>query len=174
MSQYPALTAGPLSVATLQSMVPDVTLKASTTDRVSTTTLANDLDLVAIPLGVGTWSVEMGIFVATATTNTQDFKTQWSFTGTWSTPIRFCLGPGPTNTALRDAITPMQLNGIPSNSDAVYGLGASTGFTLVLEWCKSVVVTVAGTLALQWAQNASSANSTSVKQGSYVEIRQVA
>lgn len=174
MSRYPDVVAGVVSVATLQAMIPDITVKPASTDRTSTTTVADDPDLAGIALGVGTWSVRMLLFATTVTTNTQKFKTQWGFTGTWNSPIRACIGPGSTNTAARADITPSQFSGMPSNSDNTYGFAASTGFNVVEELCDFVVVTVAGTLSLKWAQASSSGNATSLKSGSSVTVRQIA
>lgn len=173
MSQYPILTAGPLSVATQQAMVPDITVKPAGTDRTSTSML-NDPDLAGIALGVGTWEVEFGIQAATPTSNTQKIRTQWSFTGTWSNPLRFCIGPGQTNTAVRTDITPAQFNTSATTTDQIYGMAASSNPVAILEWSKLVVVTAAGTLALVWGQNSFSANATSVKAGSYCMVRQIA
>ncbi|MBW8792159.1 MAG: hypothetical protein JF597_00710 [Streptomyces sp.] len=173
MSKYPSITAGVLPVASLQAMVPDITVKATTTDR-TTTTMSDDPDLQGIALGVGTWSVDMLIFANTVTTSTQKIRTQWSFTGTWNTPIRACIGPGSANSGLRDAITPSQFDGVPSNTDCTYGFAASSGYSVVLERCDLVVVTVAGALAFKWGQSVFSANATSVKAGSSVRVRQIA
>jgi hypothetical protein len=175
LSTYPPLAAGSkITAALLTSMLPNTVVKGTTTDRTNTTTIANDPDLAGIALGVGTWSVEVLIFATTPTTSTQQLKTQWSFTGTWNTPIRACFGPGATNSAARTAVTPSTYNGAGSTTDSVYGFAASTGFNTVMERCDLVVVTVAGTMALSWAQNVSSANATSVKSGSSIRVRQLA
>ena len=175
MSTYPSIAAGQrITSSLLNSMIPNKVVKSVATDRSSTTTVANDPELAGVTLAVGTWEVEMLIFATTVTTNTQKLKTQWSFSGTWNTPIRACVGPGSTNTAARSDITPSQFDGMPSNSDCTYGFAASTGYNVVKEWCDLVVVTVAGDLALAWAQAASSANATSVKAGSSIRVRQIA
>lgn len=174
MSKYPSLSAGIIPVSSLQAMIEDVTVKTTSTDRTSTATVADDPDLSGIALGIGTWKVDVLIFATTPVGGTQKFKTQWGFTGTWNTPIRACVGPGSTNTAVRSDITPSQFDGMPSNSDCTYGLAASTGFNVITERCDFVVVTVAGNFSLKWSQATSSANLTSLKSGSSVTVRQIA
>jgi hypothetical protein len=172
---YPVISAGQkITASLLTSMVPNVTVKSTTTDRTSTITLADDPELASIALGVGTWSVEMTIFATTPTTSTQKLATQWSFTGTWNTPIRACFGPGSTNSAARTDDTPAQYNGAGSTTTVVYGFAASAGFNTIIERCDLVVVTVAGNLGFKWAQSVSSVNATSVKSGSSVRVKQLA
>jgi hypothetical protein len=175
MAVFPVIEVGDLVTADLlTSMVPDKTIKGTTTDAVSDITISDDPDLSSIPLAVGTYDIDVLIFVTTVTTNTQDFKTQWSFTGTWNTPIRACVGPGVGNLGSRDAITPLKRSGLASNSDAIYEMAAGAGFYTLHERCDNVVVTVAGLFAFAWAQNASVANATSVKSGSSVTVRRTA
>lgn len=175
MSKYPDWFVGQdVDATTLDLMIPDITKKGSTTDRSSTSTLSNDPDLSGISLGVGSFWVRLLILATCNTSATPDFKTQWAFTGTWNTPVRACIGPGATNTAARTDVTVSNYNGVPVNLSAVYGFPASTGYNIITEECFDVVVTVAGSLSLQWAQNTSDASTTSVKSGSAFVVRQIA
>lgn len=175
MARYPDTSIGLYADSDfLTAFIPDVYIKQTAESTLSDTTLSNDAELVNIPLAVGTHWIRFLILAQTVTTDTQDFKTQWSFTGTWNNPVRLCVGPGPANTAARDAVTPMQLNGVASNASAIYGLpGSSAGFVVIKEETYSAVVTVAGNLALQWAQNASIANNTTVGAQSTAVTRRV-
>lgn len=175
MSKFPVYYSGlRLTAALLSSGQWDKTIKGSASTKVNNT-LANDSELAGIALGVGTWEIRMLIFVSTNTSATPDFKTQWSFTGTWSTPLRAVKGPGITNVGGSDALTPMKRRATAVNSDSPYGLASSTAYAEVEESVSSVTVSVAGTLALQWAQNTTdAANATTVQAGSYVEVRQLA
>lgn len=175
MSRYPDWFVGQdVTAALLDSMVPNIVVKGSTTDRSAVVTLADDPDLSGIALGVGTFWIRLLILATCNTSATPDFKTQWSFTGTWNTPVRACKGPGLTNSAARTDVNVVNLNGVPTNTSIVYGLPASTGYNVIEEECFNATVTVAGNLGLGWGQNVSDASTTSVKAGSAFVIRQIA
>ncbi len=175
MSRYPSISSGEeFTSEILNAMIEDVYVKANTTDRASNTTLADDTDLAGIALPEGTFWIRLRGFFTTPTTNTQKLKTRWAFTGTWNNPIRMIHGPGSSNTAASTDMTTISLRGVAAGSDTVYGGPASAAFNLFEEESFQVVVTVAGDLSLQWAQNASSANVTSVKTGSAFIIKQIA
>lgn len=175
MSKYPVFLAGrKLTAAMLTAGQWDTTRKENITTKVNAT-LANDTELAGISLGVGTWEIVVMIFCSNPTSATPDLKTQWSFTGTWNTPLRHCEGPSSTNVSGSDVLTPMKFRAAATNADSAYGLNASTAYTTVEERCAAVVVTVAGTWALSWAQNSlDAANGTAVNPGSYVKVRQIA
>lgn len=174
MSTYPVFTAGMrLTAALLTSMQPQTFIKASTLDRINNT-IADDPDLDNIALAIGTWHIKFLGFV-TSVAATADLKTRWSFTGTWNTPIRACIGPGSTQTAARNIVDTSTYAGYGTATDAVYGLAAGAGFYCFTEQAYEVNVSVAGNLAFQWAQNTTdAANATSLKAGSTFEIRQIA
>lgn len=148
-------------------------VKANLTARSSTTTFANDPDLVTIPLEVGTFEIELVLFFTLTTTNTQKIKTRWSFTGSWNNSVRACVGPGVANTAAPSAVTDVHLAAYrPDDQDAVYDIAAGGTYGIVRETA-TIDVTVAGTLALSWAQSVSVANATTVQPGSAFRIRRV-
>ena len=175
MSKYPEFLAGQkLTAALLAAGQWDKTVKQANSTKVNNT-LANDTELAGITLGVGTWDVHFMIFAYCTGSATPDIKTQWTFSGTWNTPLRACVGPGSTNTGNSDTVTPVKMRAEAVNSNSSYGLGASGSYNEIHERCSTVVVTVAGTLSLQWAQVTTDAvNATTVPAGSYVEVRQIA
>lgn len=174
-SYYPSLAVGDLVTADLlQSMVPKYYIKPSGESRNTTTTLADDSDLQGIALGVGTWEIELLLFYTQSTTNTQDLKTRWAFTGTWNNPDRNIMGIGNSSTASANVSTEVNMAGSQAaGQDAIYGGPASSVFNSAREWTANCVVTVAGNLSLQWAQNASSANNTTVQGNTAFRVRQI-
>lgn len=175
MSKYPIYLSGmKLTAALLTAGQWDTTVKQSVTAKVNST-LANDAELSSIALGVGTWEIEAFLFASNPTSATPDIKTQWSFTGTWNSPLRAVSGAASTNVGSSDAITPGKARATATNSDAIYGLAASAAYTLIEERCAAVIVTVAGSMAISWAQNSTdAANNTLVNPGSFVKVRQIA
>lgn len=174
MSVYPLIEVGDLVTADLlASMQSQSYTKQTGTARNTTTTLAADPELTGIPLAVGTWDIDLQVF-ATATTSNQAIKGRWIFTGTWAATVRNCSGPGSTNTAVADQVTPANSRGYGTDSqDAVYGMLASTAYSSIRESVRGLVVSVAGTLSYQWAQNVSSANNITVQPGSNFTTRRV-
>lgn len=154
--------------------IPNIIVKAADQTILNSTTLTNDSELANIPLAVGTHYVKLYLMTTNAAA-TADIKTQWAFSGTWSAPLRMCRGPASSNTATADSVTPFRLSGIATNANATYGLGAGGAPAVIEEVTYSAVVTVAGNLTLQWAQNTiDAANGTVVKLGSAFETRQIA
>lgn len=160
-------------VEDLQAMIHDVYVKANTTDRTNNT-LADDPDLAGITLDVGTYWVILLAFWTANTSTTPKLRTRWTFTGTWNNPTRACIGPGSANTAVRTDVTAVNFHGQSAGNDQVYNVSASTGFTCLREESLGVVVTAAGDLALNWAQQTTNAGIISVKANSAFMIKQIA
>lgn len=175
MSKYPAYYAGQkLTAALIAAGQWDKTVKQANSSKVNNT-LANDAELAGFALGVGTWEVHMMILAFNSGSATPDIKTQWTFSGTWNTPLRTCVGPGSTNTGNSDTLTPLKMRAEAVNSNSSYGLALSGSYSEIDERCSTLVVTVAGTISLQWAQvTTDAANATTVAAGSYVEFKQIA
>lgn len=172
---YPDIEVGDLVTADLlTSMQPGIVVKPSATARSTTTTPAADPDLAAITLGVGTWEVELTLFFNCATTATQGIRTQWGFSGSWNTPVRWTLGPGATGTANATSSDVVNLGGATTAANNIYAVAAGATYACVREVCYTVVVTIAGDLSLLWSQNVSSANATTVQGGSAFKVRQIA
>ena len=152
-------------------------IKSSATSRNTTTSYSNDPELANIPLEVGTYEIELVGQFTLATTATQKIKTQWAFTGTWNggTAARACFGPGSAQTGNPTAVTDMFIQALHVNGqDAVYDVAAGTGsYSSFRELAGQVTVTAAGNLSLQWAQSASSANNTTLQEGSYFRVRRI-
>lgn len=154
--------------------LPRAYTKTSATARNTTTTLANDPELASIALEVGTYDIELIMLFTLTTTTTQKIKTRWGFTGTISDTIRLCHGPGSAQVAGPQDVTETTVRGYALTSqDAIYDVSTSTAYSAVLEKANGVSVTVAGNLSLQWAQNASSANNTTVQPNSAFRISRV-
>lgn len=157
------------------AFMPSTYAKAADTARNTTTTYADDPDLSGIPLSTGSWEVELvGNFYLTTTT-AQSIKLRWGFTGTWNgaSTIRDVLGPGADNTTNAIQATSVAARGQTLTGDQTYGAPASAAYAGFREICRTVVVTVAGNLSLQWAQNSSSGNNTTVAQATHFNIRKI-
>ncbi len=150
--------------------------KAAAEPRNTTTTLANDGELAGIALGVGTWDIELLGYYTVAST-TPRLKTRWALTtGTWTSSIRACTGPG--NIAAPaggpEAMQEMTTRGYSLDTqDAVYNSTTSSAYSTFRETARQVVVSVAGTLSLQWAQNTSNASNVTIQPGTCFTIRKI-
>lgn len=180
MPTYPGLAVyggDIVSADDVNANIPVVYVKANSDSRPSTTTLAADPELTGIPLGVGVWSIELNM-AFNENSSTLAIKTQWAFTGTWNNPVRFCSGPGDGTVGGTNA-GPTGLNyssfvGAAANANVVYSSAAAGGvYCIVREVANNVVVTAAGTLSLQWAQNVSNATAAIVNPGTSFTIRQI-
>jgi hypothetical protein len=142
------------------------------------TTLADDPELAGIPLAVGVYEIELVGYFTLATTNTQKLKTRWGFTGSWNGAVaaRTIIGPGSAQTAAPANVTEVNLQAVHiGDQDAIYDTVAGTGsYSNFRELCGEAIVTVQGNLSLQWAQSVTSANATTLQEGSYFRVRKVA
>lgn len=149
--------------------------KTANTARISTTALADDPEILAIPLAVGTYEIELVLFFTLTTSTTQKIKTRWGFTGTWNNTIRACIGPGINQVAAPSTVTDMQSAAYQiSGQDAIYDQAAGGTYGAAREYASGVVVTVAGSLSLQWAQVVSTAANTTVQAGTCMRVRKTA
>lgn len=172
---HPSVAVGDLVTADLlQSMVPKYYEKPSTQSKTSTTTLADDTDLQGIELEVGTFEIELLLFY-TAQTATPNLKTRWGFTGTWNNPDRNIMGPGAGDTGTAaNAVGTTNFQGCQAaGQDAVYGIQSNVVFVSARELSMNVVVSAAGNLSLQWAQNVSNANAIRVEGGTCFRVRRI-
>lgn len=179
MAQFPAWAVGKRVDATaLASMVPNIVTKVAATTITSNTTLANDSELTGISLAVGTWEIEVELWVTgNGASSTSGLKTAWAFaTGTLTgTPNRACHGPVATNTAAPATAVMFDSVIAYTTSTQPYGLGSTAlPFHVITERCPSFVVATTGTFSVQVAQNTSSATSTVIQPGSRVKCRQIA
>lgn len=147
----------------------DYTYKPGNTGITSDATINADPDLSGIALPIGFHHVQIQLFPSLASAvTTVDIKTAWSFSGT-ATGARSCVGPAATSTSRADTTLLMQGSGF--TTEVAYGL-SSTSATTIMEECL-VTVTVAGDLAINWAQVTSTANVTTVGTNSYLRWKRI-
>jgi hypothetical protein len=148
-------------------------------ETVSASLTLQDDDHLTIALGVGTYTVE-ALLIASGTAGS-DIKVAWQFSGT-ATSYRSGMGPTVQSTSVisATAATTVGVNRMASSTDAG-GTGITTATTYGVDganWSMILekgllVVTVAGTLKIQWAQVAAS-GSAIMRAGSYLVANQVA
>ncbi len=148
--------------------------KVTTENRSSTTTFADDAELKGIPLGVGTWEIDVMLYWFLNPAGAGGIKTMWAFSGTWAALIRSISGPGSSNTAGGSVLATSSSYGQRENASVPYGVAAGTSYAFSREMSRSVVVSTAGNFSVQWAQNTSSVNALSVGGQSTVSVRQLA
>lgn len=143
-------------------------VKSGNTSRSSVTSIAADphLTFAVVP---GTYKIDAVVFYDAD--SAADLKLGWiapaSTTGTWWPGGSDSSNTTQAATARWGAVTDIGTGTLP-----VAGIGAGTVVT-----CRPVgtaVITTAGTLALAWAQNASSATATTVRQFSWLSLRRTA
>lgn len=160
------------------SLLPRYYIKANSTSRNTTTTVAADTGtgqlLAGIPLEIGSYEVELVAYFTLTTTGTQGIRTRWGFTGTLANPVRNCLGPGDSGSGPAVNATLMCQGFQATGQDASYFTASSAGYSSFREICTGMIVTVAGNLSLNWAQSVSSANNTNLQGGSYFRITRYA
>lgn len=180
MSQYPVVYAGQrLTGSFVQSMLPLEFWKVTTTDRSSTTTLADDPDLTTLLDANATYKVEFHLhYAATPPAGTGQFKTAWTVPAS-ATGNRTAHGMAST---VSDSSSAPTGGGAGDGRSGVHGFAtavtygdraSTTNQCFALE--EGVVVTTnAGTLAIQWAQVTSSATVTRLSAGSFLRVKRLA
>lgn len=157
----------------LDDLQPIIKAKGGSTSRVNNT-ISADPDLSAITLEPGTYSIEVALFFTVAT-NVPSIKTRWAFSGSWSSPMRLCHGPGTTNVAESNAVTPSTFRGYDATTqDAIYNKVNSSAYGAILEKADSVVITATGDFSVQWAQSVTTAVNVTVQPNSTVKITKIA
>jgi hypothetical protein len=154
---------GNLTVAGIGAVVANY--KSSNETRTSTVALSNDAALLAA-LTVGTWVIDSYIEYNGAVTPS-DIKSQLTFSGTAGTASFQFLAPV-IGTVTSAAFGQMGLATPVSNG--TFGVGSLIGARLN----GTIVVTGAGTLNFQWAQNTSSATATTIMASSYFKATRIA
>lgn len=149
-------------------------VKSADTSRSSTTTYADDPHLTLDIPSAGLWEIELSSFT-TAADNTGGLKMQLVFSGTFNAARSFFetrtsnqgvqFPAGALTTSMRGgtagAMTfPVQINAITNRTTA-------NCMFMLLD------VTAAGTLKIQWAQNASSATATILVGGSNLKAKYI-
>lgn len=143
----------------------------------STTTLFDDTHMALALPAAGTYLVE-GMFIASSASTTPEIKIAWAYTGTLTSGYRTGFGPSTASTDPLGATAQGFRAAAAGNTSAAitssvaYGLDG-TNWTAILEK-GLVIVSNAGTLKVQWAQNVSNATVTTLRAGSYFWARRVA
>jgi hypothetical protein len=171
MSQYPAISPGQrLTASVLMSMLPLYVRKETDTNRNTTTTVTADPDLQIALEANATYRVRMLIHYSAGSAG--GFKTQWSVpSGATGLRSSWGVGTSPTSTTDPQGDGRWGIHGF--TTDTSYGTRNSTNQVLAVEE-GDITTTNAGTLALMWAQTASSATDTRVAGRSYLEVRRLA
>lgn len=176
-TNYPNWAAGdPISASMLNYTQGDVIVKTVATDRASTSTLADDPDLTTTLDANATYLIEFGLHMVSPITSAPVsvlIKTQWTVPS-GATGNRWAIGIGSTQNE-SNANNVSGRFGVHGFATAVvYGSrGNSTSQIGALE-SAIVTTTSSGTCAIQWAQNTSNAQASSMSAGSYMKIKRVA
>lgn len=168
MSQYPVIEVGDLWTADLaNSMMPNHIIKSVNQSITSSTTYQVDSELVTPTLAVGLHEIYLYLVVTSQTA----VKVKWTNTGTMSNN-RKTHGPGSvTGTAEDNSTIHWQMSGF--GTDVVYGF-RSAGSQYHIEEFATISVSVAGAITVNWGQNASNANATTIVATSYWKCKQIA
>lgn len=164
MTALPAFTAGSEpSAAEWQTLLPVGTVKTSTENRSSTSTMTSDAVLRADYKTNATYIID-GLIIHSSN-STADFKFQIADSGSATLIYLSVLGVAASGS------TEIKQEG--TNGTVFTGEGASANRAL---WIRgsAVIGGTSGALIVQWAQNTSNASTTSVVAGSYFIMRQVA
>jgi hypothetical protein len=156
----------------LNLMLPQIYWKANSEDRVSTTTLADDSDLVAPLKANAVYHVTMYIHYTALDANR--IKTAWRVPSGVS-GNRSALGAD-QGQILSSSSGGQGRWGVHNYGTTVqYGTRVNAGDQCIaIEDAIVTMGSVDGTLALQWAQQTSSTSITRVAAGSYMEVRRLA
>jgi hypothetical protein len=196
MARFPVAYVGqPISADFWNSGVDNWLVKASATSVTNSTTLITDPELSSMTLGVGVWRVATLVLAQLNTANqTVDIKMTYAFTGT-ATATRRVFGPDTligtdayaanaagsgvavVHTQTNSERSLMKLGNTPTGANLTTSVqyGLNDTYPIGIQEELIVTVTVAGDLALQWAQFVAGPGvSTSLMAGSYITSKQIA
>ena len=160
-----------ISATVLDSMLPLFEIKSGSTTRASTTTLADDPDLVLSLPAASTWEVE--IWVQYAGLDTANIQTAWDAPSD-ATGLRQVLGPA-SNAVNTNADQISMRAGVHGFSTSVtYGCARNSTNQQGFFERGLVTMNSAGNIALQWAQATSNATATQVDGGSIIRAWRLA
>jgi hypothetical protein len=160
----------------LAGLRPAAYYKGASTTKNNSATLTDDPDLSNIPLDPGYYSISVTLFTTNASALSK-LKTRWAFTGSWTSPMRSCHGPGAPAGAASG--TPENLTVITNRGydaatqDALYWFSVSSAYAAIREVADRVEILGAGNLSVQWAQGVATAANTIIQPGSVVRISKV-
>lgn len=138
----------------------------------SSTTLQNDNHLLVSVLTSAQYEIIVRLAVNGGASG--DFKMAWTMPA-GVTGQRFSAGPA-VSSATSTADTTVRASGLTSSftTEINYGVFSTGQLSFIEETLYVVTAGTAGTVQLQWAQNASSATATTVVAGSYITVRRTA
>jgi hypothetical protein len=178
VATYPSIAAGQrITAALLTSMLPDVKIKAANEQLISNTTLQNDDELFLSVETNATYRVTLVLYAQTAASDIAgDIK--FAFTFPSGSTLHFT-GTGPNNADLSSGGSTnangewiARMSATSGSSNIPYGMSGSA-IGIILQ-ATLITSSTAGTLQLQWAQNASDPDALTVLAGSSIEARRVA
>lgn len=140
--------------------------KTSSTVKTSTTTLAADTDLQVVLPTAGQYQVEIFLwFEKGASTGAGGIKFLLDYSGTLGSPGALMVGLSYVNA------TTANLG--PTDAYTTTTSFATLGASDYLRWTGVVDADTSGTLSVQWAQNTSSAQSSTLRVNSYMTAERV-
>jgi hypothetical protein len=148
-------------------------IKKAANESVTSSTVFQDDDDFSIDLDAGkTYRVETYLSVSGATAG--DIKVAWVLTGgAAQLTARHCRGPAlatadVTATSIRDSVHNLVTTTIG------YGTDNATNSSIFEDFLvETTTANASGTLTMQWAQNGSSATSTTMSSSSYMVVTEV-
>lgn len=159
-------TEGTGSVYVVDSLNKSYRFKGSLTARASTTTLADDPDLIVTNLPKGTYLLRCFMQFFGTTTGTQGYK--------------FALRVGGGIAGSSWLITSGTVNSVVSNPNTITPANVVDSFGTIatalndqITFDAFIATNGAGDIALQWAQNSSSANNTNLSNGSWFTVERI-
>lgn len=172
MAVYPTYSAGQkVTAALLTSGQEQFAYKTADTVRTSTTTLADDPDLIFTLEANGVYRVEFWLHYAAI--GAEQFRTAWSVP-TGVTGVRSVFGIDSTVSGGTPAGI-MRTGVHQYTTGAIYGdRNNNSNQCLAIEESIVTVSSTAGTAALQWAQATSGATGTRLAAGSYARCKRLA
>lgn len=145
--------------------------KAATETVTSSTTLQDDDHIAGITLEAGkSYRALLVVTVSSGGDEAADIKLAWATTATITKSARTLLGPA---LAMTDATTTtMRASATALTSSVSYGIDGGAAAAIIEELLLEDV-TVAGTLKLQWAQQASSGTGTTLSTSTRVYVEEI-
>lgn len=170
MAYYPTVLAGQrITASLLTSMLPQVVYKTASEDRTATTTLTADTDLQAPLEANAIYHVTMHVHFATMTA--AGFQTDWSVPS-GASGGRSSISAGAGSNTFADTTGNWGVHNF--NTSVSHGNRNSSTNQLWLMEEGMITTTVAGTVALRWAQVTSNAAATRVGSNSFMLVRRLA
>lgn len=170
----PTFAAGQiLRAGLLEAMCPLSAFKTADEGVSLSTVLQNDDELLIAGVATGTWKLSGTIWYTGTSAAAQDIKIAFAFpTGTFSWS-----GVGlQISWTSADGSRDIEASGFvnqTSSPTSTRSFGTVTSNTIPIHISGTLVNTAVGTLQLQWAQDTSNATATTIKIGSWLELRRM-